>query len=82
MNSAPIKDGLFSTSDSVIKSTSWLTWLSSLVSLVSSSPTISSGSGTPSFTPVKVGDVYCDTSSGKVYMATGNTLVSDWKVLN
>lgn len=36
----------------------------------------------PGFTPKQIGIIYCDTSAGKVYISTGVTTSSDWKLLN
>ena len=36
----------------------------------------------PSFTPRFVGLIYCDTVAGKVYISTGTSSSSDWKILN
>ena len=46
------------------------------------SPIISSGDGSPSSTPGKIGDLYIDTSGKKAYIATGTTNSSDWTILN
>ena len=43
-------------------------------------PIISSGSGAPSSTPNKVGDIYIDTTNDISYIATGTASSSDWKV--
>jgi uncharacterized protein (TIGR02145 family) len=51
-------------------------------SSVSCSPTISSGTSVPTTTPVKVGDMFIDTSAKKIYVATGTTSSSDWTILN
>lgn len=45
-------------------------------------PIISSGSGAPASTPTKIGNVYVDTTGTKVYISTGTTNSSDWKILN
>ncbi len=48
-------------------------------------PTITTGTDTPTNTksiPLKVGDIYIDTANSKAYFATGNTSVSDYKILN
>ena len=45
-------------------------------------PIIEDDSGAPGSTPDKVGDTYIDTSGGKVYIATGTSNSSDWKILN
>ena len=40
---------------------------------------VSSGSGVPSSTPGKAGDMYIDTSALKIYIATGASSSADWK---
>ncbi len=45
-------------------------------------PAIYSGAGAPGSTPVQIGDIYCDTTGGKVYIATATTGADDWKLLN
>jgi DUF4097 and DUF4098 domain-containing protein YvlB len=40
--------------------------------------TISTGSGAPSSTPVKVGDMFIDTSNGNIYIVKGNSSSADW----
>lgn len=42
------------------------------------SPTISSGSGTPTSIPAKVGNIYIDTTNYKTYISKGTTSSSDW----
>lgn len=41
-------------------------------------PVISSGSGAPSSTPSKVGDIYVDTSNYKTYISKGTSSSADW----
>lgn len=41
-------------------------------------PTISSGSGAPSSTPAKIGDIYIDTSTPAMYYAKGIASSADW----
>jgi hypothetical protein len=41
-------------------------------------PTISSGSGTPSSTPAKTGDIYVDTTNYKTYISKGTSSSADW----
>ena len=41
-------------------------------------PALSSGAGAPSSTPGKVGDLYVDTTAGKLYFAKAATASSDW----
>lgn len=38
--------------------------------------------GAPGYTPSDIGLIYCDTSGGKVYISTGTSSSSDWKILN
>lgn len=45
-------------------------------------PNVSSGSGAPTSTPAKVGDVYIDTTNKKFYCANGSSSSSDWIKLN
>lgn len=44
--------------------------------------TISSGAGAPATTPSKVGDIYINTSAGKVYVSTGTVTSGSWAILN
>lgn len=41
-----------------------------------------SGIVAPTFRPTAVGLIYCDTAAGKVYISTGSTNASDWRILN
>ncbi|MGQ4834685.1 MAG: hypothetical protein ACP6IS_12440 [Candidatus Asgardarchaeia archaeon] len=41
-----------------------------------------SGSGAPTSTPEKVGDIYVDTTNKKVYVATGTSSSTDWTLVN
>jgi hypothetical protein len=45
-------------------------------------PIISSGSGAPSGSPTKVGDIYIDTTGDNAYIAVGTSSSSDWEVSN
>jgi hypothetical protein len=45
---------------------------------LNSKPTISSGSGVPSSTPVKIGDIYIDTTGFYTYIAKGTSSSTDW----
>ncbi len=45
-------------------------------------PTISQGTSAPGTTPIKVGDVFVDTTGKKFYVAMGTTNSSDWVVQN
>jgi hypothetical protein len=42
----------------------------------------SQGIAAPSFRPLAVGLIYCDTTNAKVYISTGTTNANDWKLLN
>jgi hypothetical protein len=45
--------------------------------------TVTSGAGVPTGTaPVAIGQIYIDTSAGKVYIAKGVSAGSDWAILN
>jgi hypothetical protein len=46
------------------------------------SPTIYNGIAAPTITPNKAGDIFVNTTGGKVYIATGTTSSGDWKILN
>lgn len=41
-----------------------------------------SGTGAPTSTPNVVGLMYIDTLNAKVYVSTGITSATDWKILN
>lgn len=45
-------------------------------------PDITSGSGAPTSTPSRIGNIYVDTTGIKFYMASGHASSGDWKVLN
>jgi len=45
-------------------------------------PTIYTGIVAPATTPTQIGSIFINTVLAKVYMATGLTSSSDWKVLN
>lgn len=51
----------------------------SMVSDQKSRCLVSTGSGSPSSTPGSVGDLYVDTSGGRIYIATGTSGAGDWK---
>jgi hypothetical protein len=51
-----------------------------LLSLLS--PDILTGNIAPSTVPFKIGNIFCDTSAGKVYISTGISSSADWKLLN
>lgn len=43
---------------------------------------IFSDTGAPTTTPTRIGNIYCRTDTGKVYISTGTSASSDWKLLN
>lgn len=46
------------------------------------SPTVSTGTATPSSTPTKIGDIYIDTTAKKLYFASGTSSSADWIIAN
>lgn len=60
----------------------WLNWFNIIARYVARSPVINQAIIAPAVAPNKVGDIYVDTATGKVYIATGNTNAGDWKILN
>lgn len=51
-------------------------------SQLSTKPNISSGAGAPTSTPVKVGDIYIDTTGDDAYIAVGTASSTDWEKSN
>lgn len=45
-------------------------------------PKIYTGSGAPSFTPFKTGDIYVSTTTSKVYISTANATSASWALMN
>lgn len=45
-------------------------------------PSVETGSGAPSSTPQKVGDLYVDTENGNLYFASGTSGSGDWTELS
>jgi hypothetical protein len=45
-------------------------------------PRICTGVAAPTSTPQKKGDMFLNTVLGKVYVSTGTSASSDWKILN
>lgn len=43
---------------------------------------VTTGAVAPSSTPSFIGQIYIDTVLGKVYMSTGTSSSTDWKILN
>lgn len=52
-----------------------------MVPIIKAKSTASNGAGVPSSTPANIGDIYVDTTTEKIYMATGTSSASDWKKL-
>lgn len=46
------------------------------------SPIIFTGTAAPTTIPKKIGDIFINTSAGKVYVSAGTSASSDWKILN
>lgn len=53
-----------------------------VISVINSKPSISMGTTPPAIIPVKIGDIYVNTSSGKVYIATGTANSGSFAILN
>ena len=49
---------------------------------IDDTPRVSSGSGVPTSTPFRVGDIYIDTTGKIVYVATGTGGSGDWTAVN
>lgn len=49
---------------------------------VSKAPVIYTGTTAPSIIPPKVGDIYINTTAGKVYIATATVTSASWAILN
>lgn len=47
-----------------------------------STPSIYKGTGSPTTTPNKEGDIFIDTSAGDVYISAGTSSFADWILLN
>ena len=45
-------------------------------------PTIIIGTAAPVSTPLKIGNIFCDRTNAKVYISTGLSSSTDWKILN
>jgi hypothetical protein len=61
-----------------VTATEWNT----MVGVIKSKPTVTTGTAAPISTPSVVGDMFVDTTNAKVYIATGTTSSADWKVMN
>lgn len=82
MEPAPVRDKIDVDAETKITTSSWRDWFSKLAGLLTRTPEISVGDVVPTSTPTKIGDVYCDTSADKIYIATGASDSSDWQILN
>lgn len=40
------------------------------------------GTAAPTSTPIKIGDMYIDTTNHKVYISDGTTSSTNWRILN
>lgn len=56
--------------------------LPSTVPALETTPSIATGVEEPATTPTKVGDIFVDTDTPTVYIATGTTASTDWTALN
>jgi hypothetical protein len=45
-------------------------------------PNITSEAAAPTTTPKKIGDIFIRTDTAKVYISTGTSASTDWKILN
>lgn len=45
-------------------------------------PGVTNGTAAPTSTPVRVGDIYSDTTNKKIYMSVGTSSSADWVILN
>jgi hypothetical protein len=45
-------------------------------------PAVTSGVVAPSSTPTALGQMFIDTAAAKVYVSTGTSASTDWKILN
>lgn len=45
-------------------------------------PTVTVAAVVPGAAPAKVGDIYVNTATGKVYISAGTASSGDWKILN
>jgi hypothetical protein len=49
---------------------------------LSAKPDITSGAGVPTASPGKIGNIYVNTSNGKVYISTSTQSAGSWAILN
>jgi hypothetical protein len=45
-------------------------------------PRTYTGTAAPTIIPYKTGDIFIDTTNAKIYVSTGITATTDWKILN
>jgi hypothetical protein len=50
--------------------------------MIANGVTVSTGTSAPSTTPVRVGNMFVDTTGKKIYVATGIASSADWEILN
>lgn len=62
--------------------TDLISTLDDSLALKATTPVISSGTAAPSSTPGKIGDLFIDTATPKMYQAKGATASTDWIALN
>lgn len=49
---------------------------------LSAAPSVSTGTGAPTFRPKKIGDEYIDTTNHKVYFSTATATSGSWLIVN
>jgi hypothetical protein len=78
-NNDPANPSMIFDLSQIASSNKTFTFLNSSGALTTST----SGAGVPTGTaPAAIGLMYIDTSAGKVYVSTGVSAGSDWKILN
>lgn len=45
-------------------------------------PHVFTGTAPPSTTPLKIGDIFVDTTNKRVYIAVGTSAAGDWELMN
>jgi hypothetical protein len=56
--------------------------LNNIFQFVGNCPQVYSGKVVPNLAPKRIGDIYINTATAKVYIATGISSASDFKILN
>jgi hypothetical protein len=49
---------------------------------ISAKPTIFTGAGAPTTTPIKIGDIYVSTTTSKIYISTSAATSGSWAIIN